>query len=272
MEYTCDECYNLRQKSIEKCPLCRRNTFEGRVIGWSSCVRCTNCGMQVASAGGYPESCHVDDREYSLIVFKPDENTKLVSLAKILNQNVLDLKRQFIDGQIIVNGKVLDCLEKTNKISELGIVCEIDNDITKEFPRIITCPYAHGQYDDWMEFDEEVEIKYNSMFEWFVDLFPEDNIWFKQKCNEMEAYPEDGMHTVFGMVVVPYILEIAIKDNNKAKLAFDFIERMEVFGITQIAEVIEFTVLDALNGIEKDKRDICISYMGKETKAAFEAL
>lgn len=74
MEYTCDECYNLRQKSIEKCPLCGKNTFEGRVIGWSSCIKCMNCGMQVASAGGYPESCHADDREYSLIVFKPDEN------------------------------------------------------------------------------------------------------------------------------------------------------------------------------------------------------
>ncbi|MDO4801439.1 MAG: hypothetical protein Q4A15_04670 [Prevotellaceae bacterium] len=66
MEYTCDECYNLRQKSIEKCPLCGRNTFEGRVIGWSNCMMCTNCGMQVASAGGYPESCHTDDREYRI--------------------------------------------------------------------------------------------------------------------------------------------------------------------------------------------------------------
>lgn len=28
MEYTCDECYNLKQKSIVKCPLCGKNTFD----------------------------------------------------------------------------------------------------------------------------------------------------------------------------------------------------------------------------------------------------
>lgn len=272
MEYTCDECYNLRQKSISKCPLCGKNTFEGRVIGWSSCIKCTNCGMQVVSPGGYPESCHEDDREYSLTIFYSNESAKLVRLAKILNKNVLDLKNEFIDGKIIVKCNVMDCIEKENKISEIGIACKLDDEISKEFPRIGNCPYAHNQYEDWSDFDEEIGIKYNAMFDWFIELFPDDKDWFDNKCKEMDAFPEDGMHVVFGMVVVPYILEVAITDERKMEIAFDFIERMEFYGISKIAEVIEFTVLENLHGADKDKLDLCLKYMGSETKKAFEAI
>lgn len=156
MEYTCDECYQLRQKTVVKCPLCGRDTFEGRVIGWSSCIRCSNCGIQVSSAGGYPESCH-GEKEYRLYIYKPEDNTKLVKLAKYINRNVLELKNQFVDGQITIKDKALDCLEKEKKISELGIICKIDEELEKEFPRIRECPYAYGQYDDWSEFDGEME-------------------------------------------------------------------------------------------------------------------
>ena len=40
----------------------------------------------------------------------------------------------------------------------------------------------------------------------------------------------------------------------------------------KIAEVIEFTVLENLHGADKDKLDLCLKYMGSETKKAFEAI
>lgn len=93
MEFTCDECYQMRQKSIAICPRCGKKAFESRVIGCSSLVKCTNCGMQAASAGGFFESCNEDERMYLLRVYEPGDKSCLVKLAKILNRNVLELKK-----------------------------------------------------------------------------------------------------------------------------------------------------------------------------------
>lgn len=134
------------------------------------------------------------------------------------------------------------------------------------------CPFVYGQYEDRTEFIEDVDIKYNSMFERFIELFPDDRKWFDNKCQEMSAFPEDGMHIVFGMVVVPYILEVAINEKSKMEAAFDFIERMELIGISKISEVIEFTVLENIHGADKDKIDICLKYMRSETRRFFETL
>lgn len=110
------------------------------------------------------------------------------------------------------------------------------------------------------------------MFEWFVELFQDDKGWFDNKCEETQAFPEDGMHTVFGMVIVPYILEVAIYEKKKMEIAFDFIERMECFGNTNISEVIEFSLLENLLGLDSDILNECVSYMGTETREAFRTL
>lgn len=166
----------------------------------------------------------------------------------------------------------MECLEKKDMISDVGIKCELDDEIEKIFPKIIDCPYAKGIYEDWPEFDKKIENEYNSMFEWFVDLFPDDKEWFDYKCEETQALPEDGMHTVFGIVIVPYILKVAIHDKKKIKIAFDFIERMEYFDDVNISEVIEFSVLENFWGLESDILSKCVSYMGTETKEAFRNL
>ena len=67
---------------------------------------------------------------------------------------------------------------------------------------------------------------YNKLYSEFVDLFPQDMEWFKAECEEKSADEDDGMHVLFGMVVVPFILEVAIHSPEKLKLAFDFIEKM----------------------------------------------
>ena len=58
MEYTCDECYALRQPHICICMNCGKNTLVSVVKGISAVSKCTNCGWGCVSAGGYPPSCH----------------------------------------------------------------------------------------------------------------------------------------------------------------------------------------------------------------------
>lgn len=78
MEFTCDECYQMRQKSIDICPRCGKKALESKVVGCSSLAKCTKCGIQVAIAGGFFESCRVDDRVYLLRVYEPGDNSCLV--------------------------------------------------------------------------------------------------------------------------------------------------------------------------------------------------
>lgn len=272
MEYTCDECYKMRQKSIVKCPRCQKESFECRVIGISAVNLCRECGCYVLSAGGFPEACHDDKNQYSIMINNPNDNAKLVKLAKILNFNVLDLKNGFLDNKLTLQNKLMDCIEMEKELSNIGISCAMDSRIKKEFPRIYTCPYANGVYEDTEEFElleKKAESYYNTLFEQFTSMFPGDKKWFEEKCKENQAFPEDGMHVIFGMVVVPFLIEVAINDSEKLKKAFDFFERMETFGTSKIAEVIEFSVLENLIGVPKDRKDILLKYMGKETREVF---
>ena len=111
---------------------------------------------------------------------------------------------------------------------------------------------------------------YNNLFDNFIALFPDDKMWFDNECNKKEVSNEDGMHIVFGMVVVPYLLVIAYKSDEKLQLAFYYIEKMEISGDPQIAEVVEFSILENLIGIENDKSNKLLEFMGDETRKAFE--
>ena len=79
------------------------------------------------------------------------------------------------------------------------------------------------------------------------------------------------MHIVFGMVVVPFLKKVVMCDHKKAQKAFEYIEKMECSGDSQISEVVEFTILESLLDIEDtDVFDKCKELMGNETKAALE--
>lgn len=113
-------------------------------------------------------------------------------------------------------------------------------------------------------------MKYNELFNDFIALFPDDKMWFDNECNKKEVSNEDGMHIVFGMIVVPYLLDVAVKSDDKLRLAFECIEKMEVSGEPQIAEVVEFSILENLIGVEVDKSNKLLEFMGDETRKAFE--
>ena len=90
-------------------------------------------------------------------------------------------------------------------------------------------------------------MKYDEMYNAFVNLFPEDRKVFEQL--ELDAgvdEHEDGMHIMFGMVVVPYIRKIVDENPVKTKIAFDFLEGMELNENPDIGNVAEVSVLEAL--------------------------
>lgn len=113
-------------------------------------------------------------------------------------------------------------------------------------------------------------MEYNNIFKEFIALFPEDKEWFENEVVNNDACEEDGMHVVFGMVVVPYLLNIATASNDKLKKAFDYIEKMESSGNSMIAEVVEFSVLENLIGEDSNMLKQLYEYMGPETKSAFK--
>ncbi|MCR5339432.1 MAG: hypothetical protein K6E75_12840 [Lachnospiraceae bacterium] len=141
MEYTCDDCYGMRHPKIDKCPKCGKFTFESVVEGWSAKLYCNSCGYSVISAGGFPQVCHVDDTLYALTILKPGDHKKLVKLAKLLCENVLDLKADFDKGQIERRFKVMEMLSKSKQIDDLGIVCITDPEIRGIYPNLIGCPF-----------------------------------------------------------------------------------------------------------------------------------
>lgn len=148
MEYTCDECYEMRQVKIGKCPRCGKHSWVSRVIWISSVSECKECGWGCVSAGGFQESCHEDNRLYSIYISKPNDKYAFAKLARILNINILELNKSFVDGQIEMKYKVMECLEKEKQISDLGMTCRVSEEVEKQFSRIKSCPYARNEYNE----------------------------------------------------------------------------------------------------------------------------
>ena len=111
-------------------------------------------------------------------------------------------------------------------------------------------------------------MKYEDLYDEFINLFPEDKEFFKRLEEETGAVRSIGMHIMFGLVVSPYILRLLEKEPEKAKKAFEFIEKMETSEDERIANVADVSVLEILiteedGGIEKIRK-----YLGPKSLAS----
>lgn len=111
-------------------------------------------------------------------------------------------------------------------------------------------------------------MKYEELYNDFIAMFPEDYCFFKEKENETGADISDGIHVVFGMVVVPYVTKIVKESPDKATKAFEFFEMMEMSEEPKIAEVLEFTVLEHFLTDDADMAQKYVEFFGEETKKA----
>lgn len=109
-------------------------------------------------------------------------------------------------------------------------------------------------------------MQYDELYKAFKEEISEGNAFFEVKEKENLVDETDGMHIVFGMVIVPYILHIV--RNNKLFVinkVFSFLENMAVCDDVKIKEVLDFTVLEQLVDEGHDTLGQCKQYMGKNT-------
>ena len=109
-------------------------------------------------------------------------------------------------------------------------------------------------------------MKYDELYKTFKEEISEGYSFFEIKEKENLIDETDGMHVVFGMVIVPYILYIV--QNNKMfeiNKIFSFLENMAICEDVKIKEVLDFTVLEQLVDERQDVLGQCKQYMKKNT-------
>ena len=115
-------------------------------------------------------------------------------------------------------------------------------------------------------------MKYEKLYRDFIELFPDDKDYFERIRLENDVEENEGMHIMFGFVVLPFIKKIVRESEEKSKTAFDFFEKMEKSGDSKIAEVVEFTILEDLISNERESFELYSVYFGDETKLAVQAI
>lgn len=107
-------------------------------------------------------------------------------------------------------------------------------------------------------------MKYNELYKSFKEEIPESYSFFEVKEKENLIDETDGIHIVFGMVIVPYILHIVQNDKMyEINKVFSFLENMAICEDVKIKEVLDFTVLEQLADEGHDILGQCKQYMGK---------
>ena len=109
-------------------------------------------------------------------------------------------------------------------------------------------------------------MKYDELYKTFKEEFPEGSSFFEVKEKENLIDETDGIHVVFGMVIVPYILNI-VQNNKMLEInkVFLFLENMAICEDIKIKEVLDFTVLEQLVDEGQDILEQCKQYMKKNT-------
>ena len=119
---------------------------------------------------------------------------------------------------------------------------------------------------------EELTVIQDELYKNFVKLFPEDGLFFKKMCKDNAVNENDGMHIMFAFVVVPFLMKIIRESKEKSEVAFDYIEKMEKSENPEIAEVVEFTILETLLSEDRDMYCEYAKFFGNETKKASIAI
>lgn len=109
-------------------------------------------------------------------------------------------------------------------------------------------------------------MKYDELYKKFKEEISEDYSFFEIKENENRIDETDGMHIVFGMIIVPYILYIVQNDKmTEINKVFAFLENMAICEDVKVKEVLDFTVLEQLVDEGHDTLEQCKQYMGENT-------
>ncbi|GAA0086273.1 hypothetical protein UT300007_27120 [Clostridium sp. CTA-7] len=119
-------------------------------------------------------------------------------------------------------------------------------------------------------------MKYDSLIEDIFKAIPELREEYNSKAEENLIDEETGVHIVFGVIIVPYLVELLKKENDKYKevirRTFIFFEEMAKNDDVLIQEVLEFTIIETLIDEGKEVLNNAYNYMLEETKKSSSAV
>ena len=111
-------------------------------------------------------------------------------------------------------------------------------------------------------------IELNKML---IKTFPNLSDIYQEEIEWQEG-DETGSHTVYGDVFTPYIRKcIESNDSDKLKRIFDFLELLLSKQDKYINEVVAFSVIESLEYLLKENKEI-IDIMGNKTKKVLEEM
>ena len=142
MDFNCDACFNMRQLNVTRCPFCGKESFEGKVEGFSMVWHCRECDQGVASAGGFYPVCLDEEELFDLEIIKPESGEGLVTLARILVCPVLSLRRQFEEGKLVKRLSVRETLSLYRAMSLHGFDARLDPEMLIRYKRLPDCIYT----------------------------------------------------------------------------------------------------------------------------------
>ena len=116
-------------------------------------------------------------------------------------------------------------------------------------------------------------MMYETLYGDFIEKIPESEKYCSLKASENLIDDSTGVHVVFGMVIVPYIIEMAeAKNNSILQKVFDFLEGMAECEDVKIREVLDFTILEQLADHGGDIVDGFKPFMKQKTLEHCEAV
>ena len=114
-------------------------------------------------------------------------------------------------------------------------------------------------------------MTYDNLFSEFCEIFKNDEEIISGIQTDLSINDDDGMHVLFGMVITPFVINLIETENLiEIEKAFDFFEKMDLSGNSNICEVLEFSVLENL--ISSPVFPKCKKYMLPETRKSCEAI
>ena len=109
-------------------------------------------------------------------------------------------------------------------------------------------------------------MNYDELYKKFKIYIPECIDFCKIKEQENMLDDNDGIHVLFGMVIVPYFIYlIDTEEDILIKKVSYFFEHMAETKDVRVQEVLDFTILEQLADEGHDKFEQCKKYMGNRT-------
>lgn len=109
-------------------------------------------------------------------------------------------------------------------------------------------------------------MRYENLYRKFKENIPESIDFCNKKEKENLIDETDGIHIVFGMIFVPFILKVLEEQKTLSiKKVFDFMERMAICEDVKVREVLDFTILEQLADEGHDTLNECKKNMGSVT-------